>query len=65
MSRTRKQGKPPGYDYWSRRCFACEGYGRAVKKKWHKKARARERKNIFDAVKDVEAGNYPGRFPGE
>lgn len=65
MSRTQKQRKAPGYDFWSRRCFGghCHGYGAEAKRKTKRQERTRDKKLerlAYDHPEEVE-----GRFPGE
>ena len=65
MSRTRKETKGPGYDFWSRRCFgsACDGYGKSAKQKTKQRERQRDREMEFRAMQDPE--DFECRFPGE
>jgi hypothetical protein len=64
MARTVKGSKPPGYDFWSRRCFGsgCMGFGPAAKYVTKRRERARNRRLERQALAgdDVES-----RFPGE
>lgn len=50
MSRTKKGGKAPGYEYWSRRPFnRCGQYpGPASKKRTHKTERANNKREARD-----------------
>jgi len=36
MSRSKKKGKPPGYDFWGRRPLSGQGSGKKLKKWIHK-----------------------------
>ena len=46
MSRSVKNKKPVGYDYWTKRLGnnGCQGYGPEVKKRTHKLERLRDKK---------------------
>jgi hypothetical protein len=46
LSRTPKRGKPPGYDYWSRRPMAGQGPAPGVKQATHQIERARAKDEV-------------------
>jgi hypothetical protein len=52
VSRSRKGGKAPGYDVWSRRPpgGACQGYGPIAKRATIRAERAQKRREIAIAV---------------
>ena len=54
MSRTRRGGKSPGWEYWSRR--PCNGYHSSKENKTitHQIERAREKALIQDEIKEME-----------
>lgn len=57
MSRSKKKGKPPGYDYWSRRPTAGIGGtspGRWSKTKTHRLERIEARKVIKKQTEDKD-----------
>jgi len=62
MSRTRKGGKGPGYDFWSRRSSVGH-YGKFSKKVTRKQERARDKQIEHAALVNPE--EFEGRFPGE
>ena len=54
MSRTRRGGKGPGYEYWGRR--PCSGFnpGKESKTIMHQIERAREKELVNDEIKEME-----------
>ena len=54
MSRTRRGGKGPGYEYWGRR--PCSGFnpGKESKVIVHQIERAREKELLLDETKEME-----------
>lgn len=44
MSRSKKKGKPPGYDFWSRRPLSGQGHGKILKKLIHKIERGQSKR---------------------
>ena len=65
MSKTIKNKKGIGYDFWSRRCFGCFvlSHGKIAKMITKQKERTRNKKLIKQAIENPD--NYEGRFPGE
>ena len=65
MSRTKRQSKPSGTDFWSRRCFGCGclGTGPIAKRITKKAERTRKKRLLRKALVDPQ--NVEGRFPGE
>lgn len=66
MSRTKKNKKPVGFDFWSRRGKAggVLGYGPVAKEITRDKERTRDKEIERAALDDPENG-APGRIPGE
>lgn len=62
MARSKKGGKSPGYDFWSRRSGVMSS-GRWAKWISKKIERTRNKKLERQAIHDPE--NVEGRFPGE
>lgn len=54
MSRTRRGGKPPGYEFWSRRPCSGNGHGKVVKDMTKAKERMEEKELIQSERKDLE-----------
>ena len=54
MSRTIRNEKGPGYDYWSRRHpgNGINGYGKKIKKLTHKYERQEGKKQITEQIKE-------------
>lgn len=69
MSRTKRhRGKPPGYDYWSRRppYGACMGYGKFVKKHTHRLERIQGKKAAVEGFSEANHLYTNGQIdPGE
>jgi hypothetical protein len=65
MSRSYRQEKGPGYDFWSRRCFGCHNltYGKIAKNITKKKERTRTKKMIRRIMNDPH--DFDTRFSGE
>jgi len=63
MSKTRKGGKEPGYEFWSRRDSEANGCGKNTKKITKRKERARQRRMINRIQRDPE--DFDKRFSGE
>ena len=61
MSRTRKGGKAPGYDYWSRRPASGRGYGPDVKRQCHGIERAQAKDAVRGGLGEawLPGGPYP------
>lgn len=54
MSRTkRNRGKPPGYDWWSRRPGSSYGPGKGAKRLAHHKERAVEKQKLKKELDNV------------
>lgn len=62
MSRTKKGGKPVGYEFWSRR-DNYPGDGKVAKENTKRKERARNRRMIDRVKNDPE--DFDKRFAGE
>lgn len=60
MSRTRKGSKPMGYDYWSKRPYSKNGYGKDVKDMTHRKERAMSKEELYkENVENDSTNDHP------
>lgn len=65
MSKTIKNKKPIGFDFWSRRCFGnkCMDFGPVAKWITKRKERQRNKSMAKNAIKNPNI--FEKRFPGE
>jgi hypothetical protein len=54
MSRTKRGGKAPGYEFWSRRPHSGRGYGRVYKDLTHSTERAVAKQLTFKEVNNLQ-----------